>query len=231
MAKRKTPAKVVLGICATLVLWIISIYLGRLLPTPFRSTSVYYILTGTQQGKEILYCRKGSQLEIVAYNPDTHTKPIPSSGKYLGTVYNGDTGQLYVLSADFKPEKKLITSAVSDSWPLLLPDGKTVLFTRASLSRTDSFGGHQWTDFDLFSVGLDGKRLTRLTSLVSRQMSRPVVTLSGDKAASDKRSNFAKDMVFTVELVDSKPIFLFSCKIGAWEYIAKSCWPIMNANN
>jgi|SRR5579872_658165 len=58
-------------------------------------------------------------------------------------------------------------------YPMMSPDGSTIVFARSVNHRAYSMGGHTWDQWEIFAIQVDGTHLRRLTSGAYSAISPP----------------------------------------------------------
>lgn len=116
------------------------------------------ILRVQREGK-ISDVAKGTYHEGPTFSPDARTVVVA-----IGPNFRS---RLEIVEFDIASGKKSVLISADDrsnSMPSLSPDGKKLAFIRAAKPRSQSMGGVQWQDFDLYVANADGTDASAITT-------------------------------------------------------------------
>lgn len=112
------------------------------------------------------------------YTPDFEQTPaFDPTGKLVVYAASSDPGgphHIFVQPTAGGPRRQLTTgNSTCDLGPHFSPDGKKLVFARASLNRPYSMGGYVWDNWDIYESDSAGKSLRRLTTGNYSQVEAP----------------------------------------------------------
>ena len=109
----------------------------------------------------------GSGLAIVTNSGGRNPQPVFSqdgSKILFSAAPDGIQGDLCLMNADGSGRVFLTTGPEDDYSPVFSPDGRKIYFLRAAVFRNYSpIARPAWHDADIYSIGVDGSNLTRIT--------------------------------------------------------------------
>lgn len=130
------------------------------------------VFTGAGDGGSDLYLLdlKTSRVHALTHSPENEGSPTFSAdGKQIVYASSADTispsSHLFICSLDGTHHRQLThEEGVFDTMASFSPEGKQIVFARATLHRPYSFGGMVWDHYDIYIMDKDGSHLRRLTN-------------------------------------------------------------------
>lgn len=112
------------------------------------------------------------KLEMLTSNSNPkysyYTPVISSDGSRI--VFAGITNEfnegshIYIMHVDGSNIRQLTNEHSWDVGPVFSPDGKEIVFFKGARYRHTSTGGETWSDWDIYSVKIDGTNLQKITN-------------------------------------------------------------------
>jgi hypothetical protein len=127
-----------------------------------------FVLTGCVGGQlippsETLVMPTGTITKI-SYVYMAELSPDGKHLVYCRAMNDEKVSHVYISNADGTSPRQITNSPGADSEPSWSPDGKRIIFVRASRFRPYSMGGMVWDDMDLWTVGANGNGEIRVTT-------------------------------------------------------------------
>lgn len=143
--------------------------------------------TGPGANNRLMIRNRGGEPRILAQGQYHDAPAISSNGKtVLVGVGKNYRSRLVIVSIDVASGKSTAwvdTPGESQYAPAISPDGRHVAFRVGAKSRSQSQGGLDWHDFDLWVADIDGKNARKLTDGKFSRMSAPRWSPDGARIA------------------------------------------------